>query len=441
MTRAARGATTLTILLTLAFAAGPARAAEMGALAYLPGDAVGAVALQVDDLGDTFEEIVGFLADLEPDTDREAQLAPLRAWEQQLGFGLGDGLLAHVGPDMAVGLSVENLDELLGGSSEAAFLEGLVFAAGVRDAESFEAGLRVVLGFAGMGLHVGDDGWRTVRAVSGDAPSVHYRLHAGFVVAGFSRNAVDAALLDAGAGGLASATDWLAVSSQLRPSPDRIVYVNVPRIVELLEGSEQVQAEVERDPGFAHIYRMFVVDPGWDRGAAWLSYAVDGGTVRQSFVPMEGILAELGSMPLTSMFLGGFPLHAGMSILENAVPEPAGTAAVTHTMADIRSIATACEAYGIDNSVYPGPTGGYVDVTWLLDHVQPVYIRELPFVDGWGNGLLYWSDGESYVVLSTGSDGVRDWQHGDDTSGTSDNPARDIVFRNGVFHRWPASVD
>ena len=42
------------------------------------------------------------------------------------------------------------------------------------------------------------------------------------------------------------------------------------------------------------------------------------------------------------------------------------------TMADIRSIATAIEAFKIDNGRCPGPTSGPVEVVWVRAQLQPI---------------------------------------------------------------------
>src|SRR6185295_6742843 len=55
------------------------------------------------------------------------------------------------------------------------------------------------------------------------------------------------------------------------------------------------------------------------------------------------------------------------------------------TLADIRTIGTAIEAYAVDTNVYP--LSG--DLPALAAVLEPVYIRTLPRKDGWGNPLIY----------------------------------------------------
>ena len=109
------------------------------------------------------------------------------------------------------------------------------------------------------------------------------------------------------------------------------------------------------------------------------------------------------------------------------------------TMADMRSVATAFEAYRIDNDALPGaPTDGFVPVETVRDQVQPIYIRQLPLVDGWGNTIWIWTDGASYRIVSAGRDGIvqHDWVTTPGAGGTTSFDS-DIVFGDGQFTQWP----
>jgi len=108
------------------------------------------------------------------------------------------------------------------------------------------------------------------------------------------------------------------------------------------------------------------------------------------------------------------------------------------TMADIRSVAVAVESYKIDNGVCPGPTEDHVDASFLREFVQPMYIRTLPVADAWGNGLLYWSDGEHYRIVSNGRDGEAEEPYDAVVDGTVINSLDgDIIFVDGAFVQWP----
>ena len=67
-------------------------------------------------------------------------------------------------------------------------------------------------------------------------------------------------------------------------------------------------------------------------------------------------------------------------------------------------------------------------------------VRSMPKVDGWGNPILYWSDGESYRIVSRGKDGAedRDWSEWNpDSKQQTQSFNSDIVFANGEFTAYP----
>jgi len=118
------------------------------------------------------------------------------------------------------------------------------------------------------------------------------------------------------------------------------------------------------------------------------------------------------------------------------------------TMADMRSIGTACEEYAIDNNFYPNSASTVVPVDFLVSHLQPVYIKILPRQDSWQNPMLYWSDSQFYVIISTGADGAADFPYQQWTAeefqnyhgGQTLDLRRDIIFAQGQFVQWPTGI-
>jgi type II secretory pathway pseudopilin PulG len=114
------------------------------------------------------------------------------------------------------------------------------------------------------------------------------------------------------------------------------------------------------------------------------------------------------------------------------------------TMADIRTIATACEAYATDHgSEYPK------DLTVLES--TPQYLKAVPRLDGWGHPWKYecWSKDNSndrcdaYAIGSAGKDGM--WEHstlreyeGQNQATTTFNS--DVVYVNGSFVESPDGI-
>ncbi len=113
------------------------------------------------------------------------------------------------------------------------------------------------------------------------------------------------------------------------------------------------------------------------------------------------------------------------------------------TMADMRTVATASEAYATDKNDYPR-AGSAAELTRAL---TPTYIRAVPALDGWGTTMKYecWpAEGpcRNYAFGSAGADKV--WEHEslqDYVGGvrTTDFDA-DIIFANGAFAQYPEGI-
>src|SRR5512145_3225724 len=68
------------------------------------------------------------------------------------------------------------------------------------------------------------------------------------------------------------------------------------------------------------------------------------------------------------------------------------------TMADLRSMGTAVESYAVDANVYPVAA----DVATLSTAVQPIYIKNMPLVDGWRYDFQVASTATTYTLYSMG---------------------------------------
>ena len=79
------------------------------------------------------------------------------------------------------------------------------------------------------------------------------------------------------------------------------------------------------------------------------------------------------------------------------------------TMADMRSIGTACEEYAIDNQFYPnsGGTRAALTGTAVVTALQNGYIKIVPVKDGWNWDIEYGTPagGTGYTIVSPGKDG------------------------------------
>lgn len=115
------------------------------------------------------------------------------------------------------------------------------------------------------------------------------------------------------------------------------------------------------------------------------------------------------------------------------------------SMADMRGIASAVEAYAADLDRYP-PSGGLVlptgldlpteNLTTTRPYLQPTYLLHLPIADGWNSWFLYSTNQEAsdFALRSTGSGGKpQTAPPGGPTTDFTD----DIILVNGQFVQWP----
>jgi type II secretion system protein G len=106
------------------------------------------------------------------------------------------------------------------------------------------------------------------------------------------------------------------------------------------------------------------------------------------------------------------------------------------TMADLRSIGTAVEAYAVDTNIYPTAS----DATALTSVVQPIYIKKMPTTDGWNTGLVYQpgtTSGAGYTVRSYGKGAAVE---SSPAGGKTTDFTKDIIFVDGQFTQWPEGV-
>ena len=113
------------------------------------------------------------------------------------------------------------------------------------------------------------------------------------------------------------------------------------------------------------------------------------------------------------------------------------------TMSDMRALATAVEAYAVDNNVYPAATcnaglfttAGTQLTTASFTNLTPTYIAQPPKTDGWSNFFIYGNSAgfNDYMIRSYGRDNAA----GAIVCGTTTNFNDDIIYSNGTFIQWP----
>jgi hypothetical protein len=215
-----------------------------------------------------------------------------------------------------------------------------------------------------------------------------------------------------------------------------------PQVVSLDSMGSTLGAELRRDlaprDGWGHAIKILVADP---KSYSLISFGADGspdasyGKVRQPQQTRNDAPPDPASRDRDFIFAGG-----------RFVQRPhAAAPASKRALADLRSIGTAIESFGVDNDDYPGPTGGLQPIDTMAAGLEPEYIKTLPRVDPWGRPYLVSSDGASYLLVSAGADGLLDAPYSDpeDTLKTlgraqaNADDDGDIVFADGQFLRWP----
>jgi general secretion pathway protein G len=102
------------------------------------------------------------------------------------------------------------------------------------------------------------------------------------------------------------------------------------------------------------------------------------------------------------------------------------------TMADMRSVARALEAYLVDNHLVPDSSGGIASLTSML---IPYQINVVPVNDHWGHTYEFTSNAyDLYTIESFGKDGA---DGADMSYATRNDFSLDIVISNGLFVAAP----
>ncbi len=113
------------------------------------------------------------------------------------------------------------------------------------------------------------------------------------------------------------------------------------------------------------------------------------------------------------------------------------------TMADMRAVGTAVEAFAVDNNRYPDDASA---ITVITDDVEPIYIKKIPTQDGWETVFDYESSpdltAQSYSIQSFGKDKTSstDCSAVGSYKGVTTNFNNDICFSQGSFTQFPEGI-
>ena len=408
----------------------------------LPKDPLLVFGMILEDPEQEVQAALDFLGELGGAEYRDGVDDALGQLNEALGFSLQRDLLPLLGPQITLAVDLPPIDYamlvLAAPSHEAltAVLGGIGIVAEVRDAERLDAELRTLLDLsAGEVLADGETvGIQIPIWISeGDAPedqalrsfvTLQYLIRDDRIAVGFSSAWIrDALQVGPVSEKLASGEDFARVFSQLDDRATRLSYVNLPRIRTLVSESHILSAVLEDNPQTRDLLQTIADSEVMKIGLGSTSVAMNGGVRTINFGPRW-----LSSAVISSGVL------AAMAVPALIASHHEGSSETTTERIEI--IAAACEGFSSDTQTYP-PAEGWVPVERIAPYLEPLYVNALPKLDIWENPILYWTDGQSYRILSTGEDGLmdRDWAE-IDTPGPPGPPAAtggDIAYGDGEF--------
>lgn len=125
-----------------------------------------------------------------------------------------------------------------------------------------------------------------------------------------------------------------------------------------------------------------------------------------------------------------------------------GRAKQRRTMADMRTLSAALEAYAADLNRYPPaaafslPPGLTLPTTTMQNaivYLQPTYIKIAPLADGWNSWFTYGTttEGTDYCIRSAADGGVAETTP---AYGSTTSFKADIIYVNGAFVQYPEGI-
>jgi general secretion pathway protein G len=110
------------------------------------------------------------------------------------------------------------------------------------------------------------------------------------------------------------------------------------------------------------------------------------------------------------------------------------------SMADVRTIGTAVEAYAVDMAFYPTYAQGPVDNATFQGFLEPTYVKTVPREDGWRTTFYAESASRFYTLASAARDKVLSNALNAYSAGITSDMDCDIVYSNGSFVQYPEGV-
>jgi general secretion pathway protein G len=111
------------------------------------------------------------------------------------------------------------------------------------------------------------------------------------------------------------------------------------------------------------------------------------------------------------------------------------------SMADIRTVGTAVEAYAVDMAFYPTFGENDFDGTWY-GFLEPTYVKTVPRNDGWRTSFRGMSQSRFYTLGSAARDRIFETSLTSNAYNgrTTQSMDCDIVYSNGSFMSYPEGI-
>lgn len=361
--------------------------------------------------------------------------------EAAWGVNLQEDLLQQLGPGIALSVDLPPVDMIIGGlanptaESITASFGGIGMAAQVRDGPRLLDTLNTIFRANQLEPEPEGDLWvltlRAGEAAAGTTPrpepqpsaTLFFGVRDGWFGISLSKRWVEGALSGWPQGDrLEDGEDYARVFSFLEAAPALFTYVNLPKLHTRIEESQMILIYSGANPEL-HELRKVLIDPT-------LSTIGFG----QTLVPQgKGYRSTSYGPPL--LVGGGMQMGIVAAIAIPNLFNAIDRGRQKRTLADLRAMGAAVEAYSIDNNEYP--RAGTIEE--LASRLTPVFIRNPVTTDGWDHPIVYLSDGEHYLLASPGKDGAFQTELTltvEGSGATSDLDA-DIIFKDGAFIQWP----
>jgi len=411
----------------------------------LPRDPVVVLGMLLEDPEGGFQTLAGLFERLSVESVEPKSASPLGGLNPELAALLRTELLPRIGPELTLALDLPPIDEAVAAlqisrdDALSTLLGRIGLLTRVRDRTGLDAVVRRWV-FASGGQVADAEGLTEAvlpiglpveepAAVEPTLLRVYWAFEGDRWAVGFSPEWVREALQPRPKGRrLTDGADFKRVFARLDPRPSDLVYVNLPKLHELVAGSQVVQMVLQTNTEIREFVGRFFTSETMSIGLGSTSVRLEDGVRTTNFGPpwMSGTAVSGGT-------IAALALPNLLSSLDRGKTR--------RTLTDIEAIANACEGFSADSRTYPGPTHGWVPVDKIATFLEPVYIAQMPRTDGWENPILYWSDGGTYRIISTGRDGRidRDWT-GPVERESSEAGASDIVFGDGRLLAGPAAL-